>query len=94
VADDEDPAQRIEGPLSTRRGLSEEKMFGGPAFLVGRNMTLAASGQGGILVRVDPGRSDQLEATTTASVRCRGASCAVLALAGERVAPRHEARGS
>jgi hypothetical protein len=38
------------------------------AFLVGGNMAIAASGQGGVLVRVSPERSDHLVATTTASV--------------------------
>lgn len=41
-------------------------MFGGLAFLVGGNMAVAASGQGGVLVRVDPADSEQLMATTTA----------------------------
>jgi len=41
-------------------------MFGGLAFLVGGNMAVAASGQGGILVRVDPADSDTLVATTNA----------------------------
>jgi TfoX/Sxy family transcriptional regulator of competence genes len=41
-------------------------MFGGLAFLVGGNMAIAASGQGGILVRVDPDESDRLVATTSA----------------------------
>ena len=36
--------------------LTEKKMFGGLAFLVGGNMAIAASGQGGVLVRVDPAR--------------------------------------
>ena len=40
--------------------LTEKKMFGGLAFLIGGNMAIAASGQGGILVRVDPRQSDQL----------------------------------
>lgn len=35
-------------------------MFGGLGFLIGGNMAIAASGQGGVLVRVDPGQSDQL----------------------------------
>ena len=43
-------------------------MFGGLAFLVGGNMAIAASGQGGLLVRVGPERSEQLVATTKASV--------------------------
>ena len=41
-------------------------MFGGLAFLIGGNMAIAASGQGGILVRVDPDESDALVATTDA----------------------------
>lgn len=39
------------------------KMFGGLAFLIGGNMAVAASGQGGILVRADPEASDQLVAS-------------------------------
>ena len=46
--------------------MTEKKMFGGLAFLVGGNMAVAASGQGGILVRVDPAESDTLVATTNA----------------------------
>jgi TfoX/Sxy family transcriptional regulator of competence genes len=38
----------------------EKKMFGGLAFLVGGNMSVAVSGQGGLLVRVDPAVSDEL----------------------------------
>jgi TfoX N-terminal domain len=41
-------------------------MFGGLAFLIGGNMAIAASGQGGILVRVDPEESDELVAATPA----------------------------
>lgn len=44
-------------------GLSEKAMFGGLAFLIDGNMAVAASGQGGILVRVDPVQSDRLVAT-------------------------------
>ncbi len=65
---DEDLAQRIRALVATRPGLSEKKMFGGLAFLVGGNLAVAASGRGGILVRVGPERSDQLVATTAASV--------------------------
>ena len=45
-----------------------EKMFGGLAFLIGGNMAVAASGQGGVLVRVDPEESDELVATTPATL--------------------------
>jgi TfoX/Sxy family transcriptional regulator of competence genes len=47
--------------------VSEQKMFGGLAFLVGGNMAVAASGQGGILVRVDPEASDELVARASAT---------------------------
>jgi hypothetical protein len=47
-------------------GVVEKTMFGGLAFLVGGNMAIAASGQGGLLVRVDPGESDELVRTTPA----------------------------
>ena len=43
-------------------------MFGGLAFLIGGNMAIAASGQGGLLIRADPASSDRLAATGTASV--------------------------
>jgi TfoX/Sxy family transcriptional regulator of competence genes len=65
---DEELAQRIRVLVAAQRAVSEKKMFGGLAFLVGGNMAIAASGQGGILVRVGPERSDHLVATSTASV--------------------------
>jgi len=68
MAYDEELADRIRALVAKERGLSEKKMFGGLAFLVGGNMAVAASGQGGVLVRVDPDRSDRLVATTKASV--------------------------
>ena len=68
MAYDEDLTDRIRALVAKERGLSERKMFGGLAFLVGGHMAVAASGQGGILVRVDPDQSDQLVATTKASV--------------------------
>ena len=66
MAYDEDLAERIRALLSTQRGVTEKKMFGGLAFLVSGNMAIAASGQGGILVRVDPAQSDHLVDTTPA----------------------------
>ena len=56
---DEDLAERVREQLGSTR-FSERKMFGGLAFLVGGNMAVAASGQGGLLVRVDPVESDRL----------------------------------
>jgi hypothetical protein len=46
--------------------VTEQRMFGGLAFLIGGNMAVAASGQGGLLVRVDPAASDKIVATTNA----------------------------
>jgi TfoX/Sxy family transcriptional regulator of competence genes len=68
VAYDEDLAGRIRELLAGERNLTEKKLFGGLAFLVGGNMAIAASGQGGILVRVDPEQSDELVSTTEAHV--------------------------
>ena len=66
MAYDEDLANRIRELVGLEQGLTEKKMFGGLAFLVGGNMAIAASGQGGILVRADPAQSDKLVASTTA----------------------------
>lgn len=66
MAYDEELAERIRDLVAGEPALSEKKMFGGLAFLVGGNMAVAASGQGGILVRVDPDESDQLVARTKA----------------------------
>jgi TfoX/Sxy family transcriptional regulator of competence genes len=66
VAYDEDLADRIRELLAGEAHLTEKKMFGGLAFLIGGNMAVGASGQGGVLVRVDPAQSDKLVATTNA----------------------------
>jgi TfoX/Sxy family transcriptional regulator of competence genes len=66
VAYDEELADRIRELIGSEPGLTEKKMFGGLAFLIGGNMAVAASGQGGVLVRVDPAESDTLVATTDA----------------------------
>ena len=66
MAYDEELADRIRELLGAESGLIEMKMFGGLAFLIGGNMAVAASGQGGVLVRVDPAQSDGLVATTNA----------------------------
>jgi TfoX/Sxy family transcriptional regulator of competence genes len=66
VAYDEKLAERIRQLIGAEPGLTEQKMFGGLAFLIGGNMAVGASGQGGILVRVDPAESDTLVASTSA----------------------------
>jgi TfoX/Sxy family transcriptional regulator of competence genes len=60
VAYDEDLANRIRELLGAERGLEEKRMFGGLAFLINGNMAVAASGQGGLLVRVAPDDTDKL----------------------------------
>ena len=66
MAYDEDLADRLREALQDVGGVTEKKMFGGLAFLVGGNMAVAASGQGGLLVRVDPEEGARLVETTTA----------------------------
>ena len=66
MAYDEELADRIRALLGDRARLTEKKMFGGLAFLVAGNMAIAASGQGGIMVRVDPRESVELISTTPA----------------------------
>jgi TfoX/Sxy family transcriptional regulator of competence genes len=66
MAYDEKLADRIRELVGSEADVTERKMFGGLAFLIGGNMAVAASGQGGVLVRVDPARSDALVATTNA----------------------------
>jgi len=60
MAYDEDLADRLRGALQDVDEVTEKKMFGGLAFLVGGNMAVAASGQGGLMLRCDPGQSDEL----------------------------------
>jgi TfoX/Sxy family transcriptional regulator of competence genes len=66
VAYDEKLADRIRELIGSEIDLTEKKMFGGLAFLIGGNMAIAASGQGGLLVRVEPEESDTLVARTGA----------------------------
>jgi TfoX/Sxy family transcriptional regulator of competence genes len=66
MAYDEDLAGRIRELVSGESDLDEKKMFGGLAFLIGGNMAIAASGQGGILVRVNPAETEELTAQTHA----------------------------
>jgi TfoX/Sxy family transcriptional regulator of competence genes len=66
MAYDEELADRIRKLVAGESDLTEKKMFGGLSFLIGGNMAVAASGQGGVLVRVDPAQSHTLVATTNA----------------------------
>ncbi len=67
MAYDEALAGRIRELIGNEAALTEKKMFGGLAFLIGGNMAIAASGQGGVLVRVDPDESEALVARTGAA---------------------------
>ena len=60
MAYDPDLAERIRELTSQEPGISEQRMFGGLAFLVAGNMAVTASGQGGVLVRTDPATTEQL----------------------------------
>jgi TfoX/Sxy family transcriptional regulator of competence genes len=66
MAYDEELAERIRELVATEPALTEKKMFGGLAFLLNGNVAVAASGQGGLLVRVDPAESDTLVSETPA----------------------------
>ncbi len=73
MAYDEDLANRIRALLGPEPGLTEKKMFGGLAFLLGGNMAVVASRHGGVMLRVDPEESDRLVATGPANlVEMRG----------------------
>ena len=63
MAYDEHLAARIRSAIEDDADLTEKKMFGGLAFLIGGNMAVAASGQGGLLVRADPETSETLLAS-------------------------------
>lgn len=58
MAYDETLATRIRDLLADLDRLTEKKMFGGLAFLIAGNMAVAASGQGGLMVRCDPAETD------------------------------------
>jgi hypothetical protein len=60
VAFDEALAGRLRSLLEGEDGLTEKKMFGGLAFLINGNMAVSASGQGGLLLRVDPAETARL----------------------------------
>jgi TfoX/Sxy family transcriptional regulator of competence genes len=62
MAYDEDLANRIRELIAAEPDVTEKKMFGGLAFLIGGNMAVAASGQGGLLVRVDRHETEALVA--------------------------------
>ncbi len=60
MAYDEELAGRVREIMEDEDGLAEQKMFGGLGFLIDGNMAVGASGQGGLLLRVDPARTEGL----------------------------------
>jgi len=60
MAYDEDLANRIRELMADEDGVTEQRMFGGLAFLIGGHMSVPARGQGGLMVRVDPDGTEQL----------------------------------
>ena len=62
MAFDEDLADRIRELISAEPGVTEQRMFGGLAFLIAGNISVAASGQGGLMVRVEPEDTEALMA--------------------------------
>lgn len=57
---DEQLAAAVRDVLADRDDVTERNMFGGLAFLVAGSMAVAASGQGGLMVRVDPEHEAEL----------------------------------
>jgi TfoX/Sxy family transcriptional regulator of competence genes len=72
MAYDEDLANRLRELLAGEDGVTEKKMFGGLAFLVGGHMAVAASGQGGLLARSDPDDADPLAGPHVRPMEMRG----------------------
>jgi TfoX/Sxy family transcriptional regulator of competence genes len=60
MADDEELANRVRELVQAEEGISEMRMFGGLAFLVNGNMAVSVSGQGGLLLRVDPADTEAM----------------------------------
>jgi hypothetical protein len=60
MAYDEDLANRIRELVGSQRGVEEKPMFGGLAFLINGNMSVAVSGKGGLMVRVPPEETAKL----------------------------------
>jgi TfoX/Sxy family transcriptional regulator of competence genes len=58
MAYDEELAHRIRELLAEQDGVSEVAMFGGLAFLLDGNMSVAVSSRGGLMLRVDPAQTD------------------------------------
>lgn len=58
MAYDEALADRVRDALAPRADLSERKMFGGIAFMIGGNMAVGVIGED-LMVRLDPGDAEK-----------------------------------
>ena len=67
MAYDDELAARVRSLLDDEQAVVEQPMFGGLAFLVGGNMSVAVSSRGGIMVRVAPGETEQVVEQTDAT---------------------------
>jgi hypothetical protein len=77
MAYDEELADRLRFLIEGEPGLSEQKMFGGLAFLIGGHLAVAASREGGLLLRTDPSDTEVLlEDPHAAPFEMRGRSMA------------------
>jgi len=73
MAYDERLAARVREALEGEPSVSEKRMFGGLAFMIGGNLAIAASHRGGLMIRVDPADADGLMAQTPATqIEMRG----------------------
>jgi hypothetical protein len=82
VAYDEDLADRIRELIAVEGDVTEQRMFGGLAFLIGGHMAVAASGRGALMVRVRPrriGRPGRHDRRPTEVARLLGAISAISA---------------
>lgn len=60
MAYDEELADRVREAVQGEDGLTEKRMFGGLAFLVGGHLAVSAASTGGLLVRIDPAETGSL----------------------------------
>jgi TfoX/Sxy family transcriptional regulator of competence genes len=73
MAYDEDLANRLRELLAEHDAITERKLFGGLAFLLHGNMSVSASGRGGLLARIDPAATDAALALAHTSLMHVGA---------------------
>ena len=60
MAYDEQLSNRIRDFLRGEWGVTEKRMFGGLAFLIGGNMAVCAISHGGVMLRIDPAETESL----------------------------------